>query len=368
MSLSTYLEDVPLLDHHCHYLIKASAKNRATRMAEVSTEADDDYPLQDTKNRLAWFAFQAEAKRFAIDPADPLRDLTPAEYATYNQRVFGHYKFEHLFIDTGFVPADPLLDLAETAKITGVDVRPIFRLETHAEAWQQKTTNFIDWWDGLSQQVAAAKTNGYVGFKSIAAYRFGLNLQNVSRQDAQAAFEEWQRSGEKRLTSPTLISFIDWQLAPTLIKQDMPLQFHVGYGDADTDLMQGNPLLLRPFLQAYSKRGLKVVLLHCYPYHREAGYLCSVFPNLYFDVSLIDTLGPSSMPRVLNEALELAPYTRFLFASDASTSAEMYGTAARLFKASLAKHFANISFVSTDQKETWLHDICHATSHRIYLE
>ncbi|WP_390407108.1 amidohydrolase family protein [Lacticaseibacillus jixiensis] len=366
-TIHDYLASVPLVDHHCHYLIKASAPNRAKRLAQVSTEADNAYPLSDTKNRLAWHAFIDEANRRAIDPQAPLRDLTDAEYATYNQRVFGHYRFTDLFIDTGFVPDDPILDLAETAKLTGTRVHAIYRIETHAETWLDQTDNFNDWFDGLAGQVAAAKANGYVGFKSIAAYRFGLRLTNPTQAEAVAAYNQWRASGINRLTSPTLISYILWQLAPTLAAQHMPLQFHVGYGDADTDLFEGNPLLLRPFLQEFCPQGLPVVLLHCYPYHKEAGYLASVFPNLYFDISLIDNLGPHSVPRVLDEALDLAPYSRFLFASDASTYAEMYAVGARTFKQALAQHLDSLDYISEAQKQTWCDMICHGNAERLYL-
>ena len=368
MSLENFIADVPLFDHHCHFLIQASVQNRAERLARVSSEADSQYPLNDTKNRLAWFAFQAEAQEFALNPNEPLAPMNATEYATYNQRIFSHYHFEKMLIDTGFIPDNPVLDLAETAKITGVAIKPIFRLETHAEEWLVKTDNFDDWWSGLRDQVAHARASGYVGFKSIAAYRFGLRLTNVSLTDAKAAYQGWRDSGITRLSSPVLISYLLWQLAPVIIEQNMPLQFHVGYGDADTDLYEGNPLLMRPFLQSFCQAGLKVVLLHCYPYHREAGYLASVFPNLYFDTSLIDPLGPSSVTRVLNESLELAPYNRYLFASDASTYPEMYGVAAKLFKQSLTAHFKDLTMVPTQQKERWIQQICHETSEQIYLE
>jgi predicted TIM-barrel fold metal-dependent hydrolase len=48
------------------------------------------------------------------------------------------------------------------------------------------------------------------------------------------------------------------------------------------------------------------VLLHCYPFVREAGWLAHVYGNVYFDLSL--TIPHVSRPAVaLAEALELAP-------------------------------------------------------------
>ena len=84
-----------------------------------------------------------------------------------------------------------------------------------------------------------------------------------------------------------------------------------------TDLTQGNPFLLRGYFEKYINEGLRVVLLHTYPFHREAGYLASVYPGVYFDVSMAVPLTASGAPRIIAEALELAPVSRFLFASDA---------------------------------------------------
>lgn len=366
MSLAKYLEELPLLDHHCHFLIDGTITNRAQRTAMVSSEADSSYyPLADTKARLAWWEFQAEAKQYDLG-FDPLQPLTQDQYQAYTTAVFQKYRYQTLLIDTGFVPADALLDLTTTAALTKTTVYPIYRLETAAQDLMQQSATFTQWWQALVAEVKAAKANGYVGFKSIAAYRFGLKIVDVSPKQAEAAFLAWKNSGEVRLSDPQVISYLVWNLAPLMIEQGMPLQFHVGYGDADTDMYQGNPLLLRQFLQKWALAGLKVVLLHCYPYHREAGYLASVFPNVYFDISLIDPLGPSSIEQVLNEALELAPYTRFLFASDASTSPEMYGVAARRFKDALLAHFEKLTMVPLDVQKEYLAAICWQTSATIY--
>ncbi len=382
MSIADYVHELPLIDHHAHFLIRGDVPNRAERLLRVSSEADSQYPIQDTANRLAWAAFQAEAGRldsqtgaaFAAGqtPEKALKPMDAATYARYNQQAFARDNFQAMFIDTGFVPDDAILDLDETATITGLTIRPIFRIETQAEHWLREVgqDGFTPWLAALTQEVAEARAHGFVGFKSIAAYRFGLKLMPVTQADALAAFTNWQAhyaaTGEYRLTNATLISYILWQLAPILIDTQMPLQFHVGYGDADTDLYAGNPLLLRTFLQAFTAKGLKVVLLHCYPYQREAGYLASVFANVYFDISLADTLAPSSMPRIFEEALELAPHSRFLFASDASTYVEMYTVASRLFKNALIQHLDALTDVPNVQKEAWARMLCYENAEKVY--
>ena len=64
-------------------------------------------------------------------------------------------------------------------------------------------------------------------------------------------------------------------------------------------------------------RGVDVLLLHCYPYHRQAGYLAQVFPHVYFDVGLAVNHTGLGSAGVVAESLELAPFAKILFSSDA---------------------------------------------------
>jgi hypothetical protein len=80
-----------------------------------------------------------------------------------------------------------------------------------------------------------------------------------------------------------------------------------------------------------------VVLLHCYPYHRQAAYLADVFPQVVLDVSLaVNHLGPRASA-VLAETLELAPFAKLLHASDGFGLAELHHLGAVLFRRGLAR-------------------------------
>ena len=68
-------------------------------------------------------------------------------------------------------------------------------------------------------------------------------------------------------------------------------------------------------------------MLHCYPFVRQAGYLASIYPNVHLDLSLAITLLPHRGPDLVSEALELAPPTKLLFATDASRLPEMFRSA-----------------------------------------
>ncbi len=66
------------------------------------------------------------------------------------------------------------------------------------------------------------------------------------------------------------------------------------------------------------------MLLHCYPYHRQAACLANVFPHVYLDVGeALNHVGASSAA-VLAEALEVAPFHKQLYSSDAYGLAELH--------------------------------------------
>jgi uncharacterized protein len=78
------------------------------------------------------------------------------------------------------------------------------------------------------------------------------------------------------------------------------------------------------------------VLLHCYPFVREAGWLAHVYGNVWFDLSL--TIPHVVRPaEALREALELAPVSKLLYASDAARTPELYLLAALWWREALAE-------------------------------
>jgi predicted TIM-barrel fold metal-dependent hydrolase len=122
----------------------------------------------------------------------------------------------------------------------------------------------------------------------------------------------------------------------------LPLQVHCGLGDPDEDLAESTPLLLRPLIADPRMKGLKLVLLHCYPFHREAAYLCSVYPDVYMDLSLALPLAGLDGVSAMREALGLCPWSKLLFATDASRLPEMYFVAATTQREALGEVFGGL--------------------------
>lgn len=362
MSWLEEIQKLPLIDHHCHFIIGAT-NDWKNVMLKATSEAGKDYPKKDTVERMAWWAFKKETELFTNNPTIAHENFE--EYGKLVNKIFSYYNYRALLIDTGFSPqgALPFTSFKEIGKIS---MKPIFRLEYEAEKVFKETKSFSDWWELLKYRISHARENGFVGFKSIAAYRGGLRINKPSLNEIESLFDKWRKNGSKRLSDKKIISFIIWNAAPLMIKQEMPLQFHCGYGDSDINLITANPVLLQTLIKEYCYQGLKVVLLHCYPFHRTAAYMASIYPNVFFDISLINPLAPTGVNRIMSEALELAPFSRFLFASDAHTFPEFYGLAAHLFKNALSEELKKNKFVSIDKKLLWAEKVCYKNSFLLY--
>jgi predicted TIM-barrel fold metal-dependent hydrolase len=198
---------------------------------------------------------------------------------------------ELLLLDDGYPPTDAGTAWNEFAEWVHVPARPVLRLETHS-----------------LEDAALARDDGYVALKTIAAYRGGLDRVSDHVVAALAANDA---SG-----------------AP------LPVQVHSGFGDSDLHLWRSDPSYLKPLIERFHETTF--VFLHCYPFVREAGWLAHVYGNVYVDLSL--TIPHVSRPiAALEEALELAPVSKLLYASDAARTPELYLLAATWWRDALAE-------------------------------
>ena len=134
------------------------------------------------------------------------------------------------------------------------------------------------------------------------------------------------------MTDPVLLRHLLW----AGVERGLPVQIHTGFGDPDADLRRCDPLLLRGFLELTRDRAVPVMLLHCYPFHRQAGYLAQAYPHVYLDVGLAVNHVGARAAAVVGESMELAPFGKLLFSSDAWGPAELHYLGALLWRRATA--------------------------------
>ena len=333
----------PLVDHHCHGVLYRDA-DEATLESLLSEGAG--FPGGSAFDSLAGFAFRRLCPPvLGLPPHAGLGDyaVRRAELGAteVSKRFLQAAGLAAMCVDTGFTP-EPLTSPAELGGLAGAAAHEIVRLERVAEGVAAAGASAAGFADAVRSALATRAAHA-VGTKSIAAYRTGLDLDPGRPSDAEvtAAAGRWLAAagnpgGPPRLADETLQRFLIW----CGVDLRLPVQFHVGYGDSDVDLHRCSPLLLTPLLRAIQPTGVPVMLLHNYPYHREAGYLAQVFPHVYVDAGLAThNLGGRS-PALLAEALELAPFGKFLYSSDAFGLPELHYLGAALFRSALSAFLA----------------------------
>lgn len=341
--VSETLASIPLVDHHCHAFYRFPGPVPVERYRKAFTEADHPELLREhMPYSLAYrWTLRHMAARLGCEAVEEavLAARNAADLKAFTQQLMGEVNMGAMFIDTGYL-SDEVYAPADFEALTGRPVRPVLRLEKEAERLILGHSSFSDVVEAMRKLVQNVRQSGHVGVKSIAAYRTGLEISPWSFAEADAAFRQARdqavSEGRLRLMAKPVIDYLLWQLLPILDQEEIPLQFHVGYGDAHTDLRLGNPLHLRSIMEEGGFRKVPLTLLHCYPYIREAGYLASIYPNVYLDVSLAIPLAMSGARRYVAEALELAPASKLLFATDAHTIPELFWAGAALGRDAVA--------------------------------
>lgn len=166
----------------------------------------------------------------------------------------------------------------------------MLRLETTFQRLVAASATYSELEDAARAALTGARDRGWVGFKTIAAYRGGLAIRRWDDADVRAAFgaarEEVVRTGAVRLGYRPLLDALLHLAFGVAAAEELPVQVHVGYGDPDADLRLANPLLLREVLEDPAYRAMPVVLLHgCWPYVREGAYLAAVYDHAWLDLS-----------------------------------------------------------------------------------
>lgn len=312
--LDEHLRSMRLVDHHVHGTFTEpgdrAAFAAALNEASGSPLADLDLPVGVAVRRWC-------APLLGLEPHASADDYWAARSAAPYDEVVALFLreagIERWVVDTGLTP-----DRVASPE----PMSEVLRLEVLLESVLDE-----DDVPGAFRARLDAAAPSIVGTKTIAAYRSGLDI-DWSRPTDTAVAEHARASGP-RVDHPLLISFVVHEA----LSRGLPLQVHTGLGDRDLDLRRADPLHLLPLLRM---TGTPVMLLHCYPYHRQAGYLAQAFDHVHFDVGLaINHLGARSV-ELVGEAMELAPFAKQLYSSDAYGLPELHYLGSLLWRRAMS--------------------------------
>ncbi len=322
------LWDIPVIDHHAHNLFTPEVAEGYPYSGSFTEGYDDEIVNIHARNSLFYRRSLREiAQLLECEPTEDAILACRQEFGLekLTERCFKAANIEAIFLDDGFLTS-ATLPWTWHQKFTSI--QRVLRIEYLAETLIPECEKFEDFLTRFQQEINPPSLE-VVAFKSIAAYRSGLNIQVTPIDFAEYHFNQLKQQTQENsivLKDKPFIDFLVTQTLEVAEKYQIPIQFHTGFGDPDIDLSQGNPLLLRSVLEEKRWRNVPIVLLHgSYPYTREAGYLASVYPQVYLDYGLaIPFLSVNGMRSTLRQLLELAPTTKLMYSSDAHNIPELY--------------------------------------------
>jgi predicted TIM-barrel fold metal-dependent hydrolase len=331
--LAEHVSGLRLVDHHVHGAFTADL-DRAAFETHLNEGSPDPVPEWMTQfDSQLGFAI----RRFCA-PVLGLPAHAPAyEYwarraelgvRAVTERFLRAAGVSDWLVDTGY-GAGTILDVDGMATASEADAHLVVRIESVAEELAADGVAGRDYADEFAARLEGA-TRGAVGVKTILAYRcgFAVDLSPPPPHAVADAARRWVDGGGKRLVDAVLLR----HGLHAAVRLGLPIQIHTGFGDRDLDLHRANPIHLLDFLRTPGVADVPIVLLHCYPYHREAGYLAQAFPNVHFDVGLaINHVGVRST-QVVAESFELAPFAKQLYSSDAWGPPELHHLGAVLWR------------------------------------
>ena len=285
-------DHVALVDHHAHGILYA--RPSLDEFRGLFSESPDPRQWPHVATGVTYRrAIRELAAFFGCGPTEKAvyRYRLDSDRDDYASLLLRATNTELLLVDDGFPAPGEGTPWEELGALAGCEAQPVLRIETHEP-----------------EDIAGAREAGFVALKTIAAYRGGLDR---IAEPVLAAFEANEATGEP-----------------------LPVQVHCGFGDSDLWLARADPSHLKPVLERFTET--RFVLLHCYPFVREAGWLAHVYGHVWFDLSL--TIPHVSRPaEMLRQALELAPVSKLLYASDAARTPELYYLAAKWWREALGE-------------------------------
>jgi hypothetical protein len=338
MTTPVDLSDVPVVDNHCHAVDLSQGDHDVAGWRALFSESPDPRMRSvDVAETVFYGRLLTEMAAHHGVPAQEEAVLAARAGLSAEEltgRLLKDARVGALVVDTGYPDPTTALTTAQIGEAAGCTAVSLLRLEPVLQDLVARHARYDELRDAVRDRLSDSRGKGFRGFKSVAGYRTGLDIRRWQRDDVEAAFTaaraEVQSAGAVRLGHKPLLDSLLHVAFEVAAAEELPVQFHVGYGDPDADLREANPLLLRAVLEERAYRGMPVVLLHgCWPFVREGAYLAAVYGNAYLDLSFgIPFLSRQEMRAVTRAALGAAPLSKLMYSSDGARVPELHWMAA----------------------------------------
>jgi len=251
-----------------------------------------------------------------------------------------------LVADEGYPQPTITREEFETA-VDGVPVHRVGRIEPWIVQAREEGS-----FDAAAQRFEAIANEAaddprLIGFKTIIAYRTGLDVTDPSTSEASDAFDRWRADGwtESREHAKPVRDFLLRRAFAIAKERDRVFHVHVGAGDPDVNLTHAKPADAFAFFVEHQDQ--PILMIHSgWPWVAEATYVGTVLPNVYMDLSELVPWGWGQIDHSLEMILGSVPAAKVVHGCDESSEPEMFPVSARLVRQALERVLG--SFVDRD--------------------
>ena len=366
-----------IIDHHCHG-VTTDDLDRAAFEALIS---ESHLPPPDGCSN-----FDKPVGLMVRRHCCPILDLDPFSSAQQymdrrlelggqvaSERLMRAAGMDGLMIDTGH-RADYIADVPTMATLAHCDAREVVRIETVLETSAMKASTgkelLIMFRTALEELSVEA-----VALKSVVAYRATFDIdqsiptENESVDSANSWLKQIEKDGWQRLSDPILLRYALFCALDVCADQRFPLQLHVGVGDCDIVMPKCDPTVFIPFVMEAEAKQIPITLLHCYPFIKESTWMAEVFQNVYYDVGFTLNFTGALALRTMQDAMEMGPFFKHLYSSDAFGLAELHHLGRIQFERMLdavISDWISSGDINHKDAEKIIHMITHKNTERIY--
>jgi len=351
------LTGAPVIDDHCHGFRAADLvgldplgwEDRLTMMGMCFLSSGQTDPalaaqVHDLRDATV-YALTARrwlAERLGVE-AEP-RALAAARAAAiaadpegYCAGLMAEQHIAAVIADEGY--PQPPVPRAEFERSLGVPVHRVARIEPMIVELQRLDTGWADFESGFEQRLEEAAIDAHtVGFKSIIAYRTGLDVEDPSAAEAAVAYEQWRAAGWPKDRGPGKV-VRDYCLRVTMrVARSHGLVMHLHCGGGDPDIVLAHVRPQDVFGLLHDHMDQPIILIHGgYPWMAEAAYIASILPFVYLDLSEFLPWAALGIDRELEMLLGVVPAGKVLYGSDEASEPEVFWLSARMAREALER-------------------------------
>ncbi|RWC00119.1 MAG: amidohydrolase [Mesorhizobium sp.] len=293
-----------------------------------------------------------------LDAVIEARNDRGKNYWTYVKNLFRDANIQNIMLETGYTDGGgaEALSRFEDAIAPCLSHR-ISRIETIQEELFPLNIPFDEFERLYIEKVhSVLDGNGNFGKKSFGMKSYLLPYIGLIRplHDRKPAATSWQALRMSFAQLPKMDREASAQITKDLcrytftlaleecLKRDMPMQIHAGDGEApDVILRNQDPFFLEEvvrFDHANMMRRPKIIPLHAgYPSVAKAAWMSHVYPNCYFELSIMTPFCHQNLYQRYMQVMEVVPLSKILYASDTYHVPELYWLSGRWGKRYLTR-------------------------------